>query len=189
MDRPRAAPDPFPRDAREGHSVSSPATCYLPKAIILAVLVTAVGWWPAGAWMGASGQYALLAAAGICLVGAVIARLAAKALEGLDPSPDAGARGIQAGIAVRLLATLAMSLPVFVWEPVPGMPFAAFLGAHYLAHMVLEVFVSVRELSQNHGPTRVSARESQPEGNASQEVGSPPTGPESEDATSTSSGA
>jgi len=143
--------------------VGSATTRYLCQATLLAAAVTAVCAWPAHAWAGGPGLAALGIAAGVCLLGAVIARGAAKALQGLDPSDDAGARGVQAGIAVRLLATLGMTLPIIVWEPVPAMPFAAWLGAHYLAQLALEVFVSLRELGQNHGPNGTPAQDLQPE--------------------------
>ncbi len=136
---------------------------YLPKAILLAALVTGLCAWPANAWGGQPGLIALGIAGAIALTGAVVAHLVGRLMERLGTGPEAGAQGAQAAIAVRMLLTLGMSLPVFILEPVPPMQFAAWLGAHYLVQMVLEVFVSVKELSQNHAPTGTPARESQPE--------------------------
>ncbi len=148
---------------------SSSTARYLLRALLLAVLVSAALAWPAHAWQAEAGLAALGAAAGVCLLGAAFARVAAGAIGGLDPSPESAALAVQAGIGARLFLTLAIAVPVLVLEPFPRIPFAVFLGVHYLAQLGLEVFVSVRELSQNHGPTGRPARASQPEGG-------PPTG-------------
>jgi hypothetical protein len=136
---------------------------YLPQAILLTALVTGLCAWPAHAWGGRLGLVALGVAGAMALTGAVVAHLVGRLLERMGTGPEAGAQGAQAAIAVRMVLTLGMSLPVFILEPVPPMQFAAWLGAHYLVQMVLEVFVSVRELSQNHAPTGTTARASQPE--------------------------
>ena len=57
-------------------------------------------------------------------------------------------------LTTRLLATLFLTVPVMFFKPVPMPPFAAFLVVHYVAQLVLEVFVSLRELGQNHDPRR-----------------------------------
>lgn len=125
--------------------------------LLLALGVSAALAWPAHAWEGAAGLAALGLAAGVTLVGAVAGRLVLVALRKLDTAPDAGPRALQAGMAARLLATMALTLPVVVLRPVPGVAFVAFLGAHYAAQLVLELFVSLRELGQNHGPREPGA--------------------------------
>ncbi len=163
---------------------------YLLQALALAVLVTAAAAWPAQAWRGQRGLLALGLAGSICLLGAVVGRLASPALVRLDTSADAGPHRVQIGILVRLLVTLALTLPVILLEAVPALPFAAWLGVHYLAQLVLEVFVSVRELGQNHGPTRMPARPSQPGAKPSTGGDAPSTGSRPDhDATPPTSGA
>jgi len=161
--------------------VRSATTRYLSQALSVTVLVTAAAAWPAHAWAGRAGLQALGLAAAICLLGALFGRIAAIAIAGLDPGPEAGPHGVQVGILVRLMTTLAMTLPVVLMEPVPPVPFAAWLGLHYLAQLALEVFVSLRELGQNHGPTRTPARASQPEAEPSREGDAPSTGSRPDD--------
>jgi hypothetical protein len=123
----------------------------------LQILLTAAGVcvvlaWPAHLWKGPPGWAALGLAAGVTVMGALVGRVLMLALRRMDTGPEAGPRATQAGIGGRLLATLALTLPVIVAKPVPAVPFVAFLAVQYLAQLVLEVFVSLRELGQNHGP-------------------------------------
>lgn len=142
----------------------APSTArYLLLAFALAVVLTAVLAWPAHAWQGAPGLFALGAAAAICFVGALAGRGVGALMQGMDPSGASAPTATQAAIGARLVLTLALSLPVFIAKPFPMVPFVIWLGAHYLSQMALEVFVSLRELSQNHGPTGTPARLSQPE--------------------------
>ena len=53
-----------------------------------------------------------------------------------------------------LLLTLAISLPVLLIKPFPQIQFVVWLAANYLLHLALEVFVSLRDLGQNHGPSQ-----------------------------------
>ena len=122
-------------------------------ATLVAVCVCVVLAWPAYAWSGGPGLAALGLAGAVCVLGALVGRTVAAALGRMDTGPDAGARAHQAGIVARLLATLALTLPAIVARPVPMAPFAAWLAVHYLAQLVLEVFVSLEELGQNHAPT------------------------------------
>ena len=144
---------------------------YLLKALLLAVLVTAALAWPFHAWMGSEGLIALAVAGALCLVGAAVAHLVGGLFERLGAGPEAGAQGAQIAIAVRMLLTLAMSLPFFLIDLFPTLVFGIALVAHYLAQMALEVFVSLRELSQNPTPTGAPARDPQPEAEL-------PTGPQ-----------
>lgn len=138
---------------------------YLLIATLLAVLVTALLAWPFEVWVG-DAWFATLALAGsICLIGAAGGRLAAGLVVGLDPAPEQAPKATQLAVAVRLLLTLFLVFPAIIWKWVPGTAFVVALGAHYLSQMALEVFVAVRELRQNHGPTGTPARHSQPEGN------------------------
>ena len=142
----------------------APATVrYLLLALALAVVLTAALAWPAHAWQGRDGLLSLGAAAAVCLVGAVAGRGVGALMRGMDPSGAAAPTATQAAIGARLVLTLALSLPVFIAKPFAMAPFAVWLGAHYLSQMALEVFVALRELGQNHDPTRTPARLSQPE--------------------------
>ncbi len=136
---------------------------YLLLAFLLTVLVTAALAWPAHAWKGREGQLGLGLAGLICLIGAAAGRGIGSLMRGVSAGDDQAAQATQAAIGARLILTLALSLPVFVVKPVPMMPFAIWLGVHYLAQVVLEVFVSLRELGQNHRPTGTPARTPQPE--------------------------
>ena len=137
---------------------------YLLLATLLAVLVAAVLAWPYEVWIGDAWFATLALAGGICLIGAACGRLAGALLVGLNPAPEEAPKATQLAVAVRLLLTLFLVFPAIVWKWVPGMPFVVALGAHYLSQMALEVFVALRELRQNHGPTGTPARHSQPEG-------------------------
>ena len=108
--------------------------------------------WPAWAWGGEAGLRALGLAGLICLLAAAAARLVTAALKGLSTDASAAPQAIQAGIGVRMILTLAASLPVFLTHWVPTKQFVVWLGLHYLTQLALEVFVSMRELGQNHGP-------------------------------------
>ena len=152
----------------------------LAAAAIPALLVIVVLWrWRAGA---TDGLIALGIAGGLCLLGAALAHLVGRLVERLGAGPEAGAQGAQLAIAVRMLLTLAMSLPFFLIDIVPTLPFGIALVAHYLAQMALEVFVSLRELSQNPTPTGASARAPQPEAGL-------PTGPQATSTAEDGSGA
>ena len=121
--------------------------------LLFSLLIFALCAWPAWAWGGAEGLAALAAAAGICFVGAAIGRLAADLLQRLDPTDEAGPRAVQAAIGVRMVVTLVATLPVFLWKTFPTFPFVVWLGTNYLAHLALEVFVSLRHLGQNAAPS------------------------------------
>lgn len=109
--------------------------------------------WPAHLWGGREGLATLATAAGICLLGAVVARVAGEMLRRLDPGEDAGPRAVQASIGVRMLVTLVASLPILLIKPFPQIQFVVWLATNYLLHLGLEVFVSLRHLGQNHGPS------------------------------------
>ena len=138
---------------------------YLLLATLLAVLVTALLAWPFDAWIGDAWLPTLALAGGLCLIGAFAGRAVAVLLVGLNPAPEEAPKATQMATAVRLLLTLFLVLPAILMKWVPGMPFVVALGVHYLAQMALEVFVALRELRQNHGPTGTPARHPQPEGN------------------------
>lgn len=137
---------------------------YLLLATLLAVLATALLAWPYEQWVGDAWLATLGLAGGFCLLGAAAGRLAGVLLVGLDPAPEEAPKATQLAVAVRLLLTLFLVFPAIVWRWVPGMPFVVALGVHYLSQSALEVFVALRELRQNHGPTGAPARHSQPEG-------------------------
>jgi len=109
--------------------------------------------WPAHLWGGGEGLAALGAAAGICFLGAVVARGAGELLRRLDPGEDAGPRAVQASIGVRMLVTLVASMPILLIQPFPQIQFVVWLATNYLLHLGLEVFVSLRHLGQNHAPS------------------------------------
>ena len=136
---------------------------YLLLALLLAVLVTGVLAWPAHAWKGGDGLLGLALAGLICMLGAVGGHLVGGLMRATNPAADAAPQATQAATGARLVLTLLLSIPVFVGKPVGTMPFAIALGIHYLAQMALEVFVSLRELGQNHRPTGKPARSPQPE--------------------------
>ncbi|MDA1194413.1 MAG: hypothetical protein O2894_04445 [Planctomycetota bacterium] len=146
---------------------------YLSLAVLLAVAVTAVLAWPFHAWAGDEGLAALGVAAAVCIVGALVGHGIGGLVARAGP-PENAPQATQLAITVRLLLTLALSLPVFLAAPVQTMPFGAALVVHYLAQMALEVFVSLRALGQNPGPHGTPARPPQPKA-------TPPTGlPEAE---------
>jgi len=122
--------------------------------LALSVGIFAACAWPAHAWGGRAGLAALGTAAGICFIGALVARVAGEVLRRLDSGDDAGPRAVQAQMGVRMLVTLAISLPVLFIEPFPRIQFGVWLAANYLLHLALEVFVSLRDLGQNHGPSQ-----------------------------------
>jgi len=132
----------------------------------LALGVSALAALPAWAWGDQAGLRALGLAGLICSVSASAAHLAAAALRRLSTDERAGPQAVQVGIGVRLLLTLAASLPVILTHGVPQKQFVAWLGLHYLAQMALELFVSMRELGQNHGPIEEPPGEAGPEGRA-----------------------
>ncbi len=136
---------------------------YLLLAFGLALLVTAALAWPAHAWKGGEGLLGLGLAGLICLFGAAAGRAVGGLVQATGPAEDQAPQATQVAVGARLVLTLLLSLPVFILKPVDTMPFSIWLGVHYLAQMVLEVFVSLRELSQNHGPTETPARTPQPE--------------------------
>ena len=138
---------------------------YLLLATLLAVLVTALLAWPFEVWVGDAWLATVGLAGGICLIGAAAGRVAAVLLAGLNPAPEEAPKATQAAVAVRLLVSLFLVFPAIIWKWVPGTAFVVALAVHYLAQMALEVFVALRELRQNHGPTGTPARNSQPEGN------------------------
>ena len=121
--------------------------------LLLSVVTFAVLAWPAWAWGGQEGLATLGAAAAICFLGAAIGRVAAQVVERLDPSPDAAPRAIQVAIGVRMVVTLFAALPLLLLDLVPGLPFVVWLAANYLAHLTLEVFVTLRHLGQNAAPS------------------------------------
>jgi hypothetical protein len=86
-------------------------------------------------------------------VGAAVSRIVQVLVRGVDGRPEAAPQAVQVAIAVRLLLTLALAAPLLLLEPVPALPLAAWLGLHYVAQLVLELFVSIRDLGQNPGPT------------------------------------
>ncbi|MDJ0522446.1 MAG: hypothetical protein QNJ90_10290 [Planctomycetota bacterium] len=136
---------------------------YLLLALLVTVLVTAALAWPAYAWQGSDGLLGLGLAAAICLLGAMGGRGVGGFVRVTQPGEDQAPLATQAAIAGRLVLTLILSTPVFILKPVEMMPFGIWLGVHYLAQMVLEVFVSLRELGQNRRPTETPARTPQPE--------------------------
>jgi len=129
--------------------------------LALVVVVCALAAWPAWLWGGDEGLLALGVAGLICLLAGALARVATAALQGLSTDESAAPQAVQAGIGVRLLLTLGASLPVILTHWVPQRQFVAWLGLHYLSQMALELFVSMRELGQNHGP--IDATQSEPE--------------------------
>lgn len=136
---------------------------YILMSASIAVLVAAVLAWPYQAWIGDAWLPTLALAGGICLIGAVIGHVVGRLAAGLYPAPDEGPKAVQVAMTARLLLTLALTLPAILMKWVPGMAFVVALGIQYLAQLALEVFVAVRELRQNHGPTGTPARHSQPE--------------------------
>ena len=144
--------------------MSSSTRRYLLLAVGLAALVTAALAWPAHAWKGSQGLLGLGLAALICLIGAAAGRGVGGLVQATAPTEDQAPQATQVSVGARLVLTLMLSLPVFILKPVDTMPFSIWLGVHYLAQMVLEVFVSLRELGQNHRPTGTPARTPQPEG-------------------------
>jgi hypothetical protein len=108
--------------------------------------------WPAWAWNGELGLRMLAVAGGLAALGAALGQLAQVVLGRLLSGPSADLAAVQAGMGVRLLATAGMALPLFFTDAYPATPFTVWLGLHYLAQLVLEVFVSVRTLGQNPGP-------------------------------------
>ena len=120
--------------------------------LALVVIVCCLAAWPAWAWGGEAGLQALGVAGVICLLAAAAARLVTALLKGLSSDASAAPQAIQAGIGVRMMLTLAASLPVFLTDWLPQKQFVVWLGLHYLTQLALEVFVSMRELGQNHGP-------------------------------------
>jgi hypothetical protein len=120
----------------------------------LAVAATGLLWWPADRWHGDGGVAALALSGALCALGALVGRVVTALIERASSDPAAGAIAVQAGIGTRLLVTLVLTFPVLLVKPVPMMPFTAFLAVHYVIQLVLEVFVSLRESGQNHGPSR-----------------------------------
>ena len=137
----------------------------LPRQLLLVLAlvvgVSALAAWPAWLWGGNEGLLALGVAGLICLLAGVLARVATAALKGISTDESAAPQAVQAGIGVRLILTLAASLPVILTHWVPQKQFVAWLGLHYLSQMALELFVSMRELGQNHGPIDATQSESE----------------------------
>ena len=138
-------------------------TRHLLLATTVTVVLAAACAWPAWAWQGSEGLAALGIAAVVCLAGAVAGRLLGMLVRSTDASPRGAVTATQAGMAARLVVTLLLSLPVLLGRPFDVKPFVVWLGVQYLAQLALEVFVSLRELGQNRGPTGTPARMSQPE--------------------------
>ena len=137
----------------------------LPRQLLLVlalvVVVCALAAWPAWLWGGEEGLLALGVAGLICLLAGALARVATAALKGVSTDDSAAPQAVQAGIGVRLILTLAASLPVILTHWVPQKQFVAWLGLHYLSQMALELFVSMREVGQNHGPIDATQSESE----------------------------
>ncbi|MHC5010236.1 MAG: hypothetical protein ACYTG6_04700 [Planctomycetota bacterium] len=110
---------------------------YIAKTLLVIAVVTLAAWWPARAWGGNEGMRALLWAVGVALLGALLGRLASTLVPRVGP--QAAVQAAMVSLGVRLLATAAMALAVIVIEPVPRLPFAAWLGLAYAALLVVEV--------------------------------------------------
>jgi len=108
--------------------------------------------WPAWAWNAGMGVQMLAVAGGLAALGATLGQLTHVFLGRVMQGPAAEITAVQAGMGVRLLATAGMALPLFFTDAYPNLPFTVWLAVHYLAQLVLEVFVSVRTLGQNPGP-------------------------------------
>jgi hypothetical protein len=122
----------------------------VPLAIALAVGAALA--WPAWAWGGREGLAALGVAAAIGWLGAAVGHALRAWLARRLSGPGAAVSAVQAGMAARVLLTAFLALPFFLLDVFARVPFATWLVLHYLAQLVLEVFVSVRELGQNPGP-------------------------------------
>lgn len=127
------------------------------QILALSVGFTLLAAWPAYAWGGTAGLAALGTAAGICLFGALVGAAVGQLFRRLDPGEDAGPKAVQAAIGMRMMVTLAASLPVLLVKPFPQVQFVVWLAANYLLHLFLEVFVSLRDLGQNARPSRGGA--------------------------------
>ncbi len=125
----------------------------LALSLLVAVAACALAAWPANAWAGREGLQALAWAGAIGWLAAVAGHLTAHLLTGLLPGPGAAIQALQAGMGVRLLITLIGATPIFLLKLVPTLPFTAWIALHYLAQLVLEVFVSLRIVGQNPGPS------------------------------------
>jgi hypothetical protein len=122
---------------------------HLLHVLAVAVAVSALAAWPAWLWGADTGLLALGLAAGVCLIGAVLGRVVLGLMLRLNDSPEGTSAAIQAAIGVRLLGTLVLCLPVVLAKWVPNLQLAVWLVLHYVAQLVLELFVLLRELGQN----------------------------------------
>jgi hypothetical protein len=107
------------------------------KAILVTAAVTAAAAWPAHALGGDGGLAAVLAGAGVALLGAILGRLAGALVPG--GQPESAAQAALVALGARLLSTASMALVVLVAAPVPRLPFAAGLALAYGALLLLEV--------------------------------------------------
>ncbi len=137
------------QDVRPAPGAARRVAWALGLALALVLLLA----WPAHAWAGREGLLALGLAGGIGFLGALAGHLAAAGLGRLVPGPQGSVQALQAGMAVRVLVTLLCAAPVYFLDAAPDLPFTVFLALGYLAQLVLEVFVSVRIVGQNPGPS------------------------------------
>ncbi len=136
---------------------------HLLRPLLLTVLVAVVLAWPAWAWGGEMGLVALTVAGGICLIAAWLA-LVPRLFLSVGPQSDANeSNAVLAATGVRLLATMVGALVVLMAKPFDTWQFIAWLAAFYSVHLVLEVFVSLRDLGQNHARSGTRDSETSPE--------------------------
>lgn len=120
---------------------STPTLGYLPKAVLVSVVLAAGLAWPVHAWWGIEGLWGLFLGIAAALGGALLGHLPRFFIR---PSPHALVAAGLAGIGVRLFSTMILAGILLFLTPFPREAVALGLLFTYLALLSLEI----RELVQ-----------------------------------------